>query len=158
MNFGLLRFTISLSFIRAEIVWHGGKFALRSVWLPNHTPIVAHSDNDPVQRTAQRPHTVAKFPVGSFGKRFDGHNHQLFVQHAGNKMGNGGSSFLAAMKRQVGKDRVGQGAANFREGIAIKKEERCPPVARLEELKSFQQRQLGRAVFFPFCCSRRVSF
>lgn len=31
-------------------------------------------------------------------------------------------------------------------------------MAGLEEVESFQQRQLGRPAFFPVLCNRRVSF
>jgi|GEM_PF-4571953 len=63
-----------------------------------------------------------------------------------------------AMKREFVKQGGGQGAANFRKGVAVVEKKRRPPVAGLEELEGFQQGQLGRAAFFPFFCSRRVSF
>jgi hypothetical protein len=73
-------------------------------------------------------------------------------------MGNGGGGFLAAMKSKIGKKRVGQGTSDFRKSVAVKEKKGCPPMARLEELKGFQQCQCGRAVLFPFFCNRRMSF
>jgi hypothetical protein len=111
-----------------------------------------------MQRAAQRLHAVAGFPVGGLAQGFERGDHHFRLQNAHDEVGNGGGSFLAAKKREIGKQGDGQGAANFREGVAVEEEKGGAPMTGFEELKGFQQRQVGTAFLFPLCLSRCVSF
>lgn len=89
---------------------------------------------------------------------FNGVDHQVQVQYAGDEVSHGGGGFFATEKRQIRKQGVGEGTANFGECVAVEKKEGCSSVARLEKLESFEQSQLARPVFFPVLPNRRVSF
>ena len=73
-------------------------------------------------------------------------------------MGYGGHHFAAASRGQVSEKGGNSLAADFREGIAVEEQERGAAMAGFQELKGFEQGQLGRAAFFPFFRNRRVSF
>lgn len=111
-----------------------------------------------MQRAAQRLDAIAGFPIGSFGKGFNGLNHEFLIQNARNEMGRGGRNRLAAVEREVGKQRVGQGTSDFRESVAVIEKKGCPPVTGLKKLKYFQQCQAGRAALFPLFSNRLMSF
>ena len=74
------------------------------------------------------------------------------------KWGGGGRSFLAAVKRKIAQQCVGQGAANFRKRISIEEQKRGAPMTGFEKFERFQKAQLTRAALFPFFRNRRVSF
>jgi hypothetical protein len=135
-----------------------GQFGFCAVRLPDNFPITEDFQDDATERATQGFHAVAGFEFGGFTKTFHHFRHAFQVQHAGDEVGDGGGNFLAAMKRKLMKQRRGQGAADFREGIAVVKEKRGAAMAGLEKLKRFQQGQLGRAALFPFFRNRRVSF
>ena len=61
------------------------------------------------------------------------------------------------MGGEVREEGVGQGASDFSKRVTVEEEEWGAAMARLEKLKSFQQAQLGRSVFFPFLRNRTVS-
>ena len=127
-----------------------GQFGFRAVRLPDNLAVAENFQDDAAERAAQGFHAAAGFEFGGFTKAFNHPRHAFPVKHAGDEVRGGGRNFLAAMKRKLMKQRRGQGAADFREGVAIVKQKRGATMAGLEKLKSFQQGQLGRAALFPF--------
>ena len=128
-----------------------------AIGTPCHAPIVEHPHNDPMQSPAQRSHSVPGRRLDASPQSFHHCDHRLTVEHTRYIMGNRGNQFTPAHCRHLRKYRGAHLPRHVGKGIAIEKQERCPPMIRLKKIQEFQERYFFPARFFPLFRARSSS-
>jgi hypothetical protein len=123
-----------LSFFAQEAFGEGGEFAGAAIGLPGDAAVGEDFMHYAAQGAFEGFHTITGFEIGDVGERDDAFSDGLAIKHAGDVMGGEGCGFAPSCAREFREQRIGEGARDFGEGVAVEEKERSFAMKRPEPI------------------------
>lgn len=141
-----------------EAFGESDEFGATGVGFPADAAIVEDRNDGSAEGTAKRFDAVARLPVRGFAKALDDLNHAVAVEDARNVVGDGGANLAFTAGGKIGKKSKGELAANGCKSVPVEEEKGRAAMKGFKKVDEIDQRELGRALFFPLRRARACSF